>query len=294
VPRSPNAQSRAQRKDRAAQQHRPTKLKEDPPPYRTGQDKLRFIDLFCGIGGFRIAFENAGCECVFSSDWNEMAQITYEANFGEKPHGDIYSVPDNAIPPHNILCAGFPCQPFSIAGVSKKLSLGKKHGFEDKEQGNLFFKLAELIDHHRPDAFVLENVKHLTRHDQGRTFRIIHETLTEHLKYHVHHRVVDAQSVVPQHRERIFLVGFRERRAFEFPESPAAGAKARIHPRRRSAGQIHAYRSSLELSPSLRGKAQGAGKCLAVKSRSADQCTAETKELSCCVEVLWRVCGIKV
>lgn len=108
---------------------------------------LKFIDLFCGIGGFRIAFQKAGGECVFSSDWNEMAQITYEANFDERPHGDIHSVPDNAIPPHNILCAGFPCQPFSIAGVSKKLSLGKKHGFEDKEQGNLFFKLADLIDH---------------------------------------------------------------------------------------------------------------------------------------------------
>jgi DNA (cytosine-5)-methyltransferase 1 len=223
-----------------------TTLHEDAPPYRTGQDEqdsqdrhaasnpvppvnpvgpLRFIDLFCGIGGFRLAFERAGGECVFSSDWNEMAQITYEANFHERPHGDIYSVPDNAIPPHHILCAGFPCQPFSIAGVSKKLSLGKKHGFEDKEQGNLFFKLAELIDHHRPDASVLENVKHLTWHDQGRTFRIIHETLTEHLKYHVYHRVIDARSVVPQHRERIFLVGFRERRAFEFPEFPAEGPK---------------------------------------------------------------------
>jgi hypothetical protein len=194
-------------------------IKEDALPYHVAADvsprqtsageksaalsptQPRFIDLFCGIGGFRLAFERAGCQCVFSSDWNEMAQITYEANFGERPLGDIYSVPDNAIPPHHILCAGFPCQPFSIAGVSKKLSLGKKHGFEDKEQGNLFFKLAELIDHHRPDAFVLENVKHLTRHDQGRTFRIIHETLTEHLKYHVHHRVIDAQSVVPQHRE---------------------------------------------------------------------------------------------
>ena len=222
---------------------RPTALREDAPPYRvaavgrppqtspssadsqrrSAETPLRFIDLFCGIGGFRLAFERAGAECVFSSDWNEMAQITYEANFHERPHGDIYSVPDNAIPPHNILCAGFPCQPFSIAGVSKKPSLGKKHGFEDKEQGNLFFKLAELIDHHRPDAFVLENVKHLTRHDKGQTFRIIHETLTEHLKYHVHHRVIDARSVMPQHRERIFLVGFKEQRHFEFPESPAAG-----------------------------------------------------------------------
>jgi DNA (cytosine-5)-methyltransferase 1 len=116
-------------------------LREDSPPYRVNGNgahrELKFIDLFCGIGGFRLAFERAGCECVFSSDWNEMAQITYEANFHERPHGDIYSVPDNAIPPHNILCVGFPCQPFSIAGVSKKLSLGKKHGFEDKEQGNL-------------------------------------------------------------------------------------------------------------------------------------------------------------
>ena len=192
-----------------------------PPQHR----KLRFIDLFCGIGGFRIAFENAGCECVFSCDWNEYAQNTYEANFNERPHGDIYSVPDNAIQPHNILCAGFPCQPFSIAGVSKKLSLGKKHGFEDKEQGNLFFKLADLIDHHRPDAFVLENVKHLVRHDKGETFRIINETLTDHLKYTVYHKVIDAQNVVPQHRERIFLVGFRDKRSFEFPEFPAEGPK---------------------------------------------------------------------
>jgi DNA (cytosine-5)-methyltransferase 1 len=203
-------------------------IREEAIPYRTNEfaeKKLRFIDLFCGIGGFRIAFDNAGCECVFSSDWNEKAQITYEANFKERPHGDIYSVPDNAIPRHNILCAGFPCQPFSIAGVSKKLSLGKKHGFEDKEQGNLFFRLAELIDHHRPDAFVLENVKHLVRHDKGRTFSIIWETLTEHLKYHVYKKVIDAQNVVPQHRERIFLVGFREKRSFEFPEFPTEGPK---------------------------------------------------------------------
>jgi DNA (cytosine-5)-methyltransferase 1 len=201
--------------------------KEEAVPYHINgaKNKLKFIDLFCGIGGFRIAFERAGCECVFSSDWNEKAQITYEANFHERPHGDIYSIPDNAIPYHNILCGGFPCQPFSIAGVSKKLSLGKKHGFEDKEQGNLFFKLAELIDLHRPDAFVLENVKHLVRHDKGQTFRIINETLTEHLKYTVYHRVIDAQSVVPQHRERIFLVGFREKRSFEFPEFPDEGPK---------------------------------------------------------------------
>jgi DNA (cytosine-5)-methyltransferase 1 len=211
------------RKIKAAQ------LREDSPAYYTNGNgatrKLKFIDLFCGIGGFRIAFERAGCECVFSSDWNEKAQETYEVNFGEHPHGDIYSVPDNTIPPHNILCAGFPCQPFSIAGVSKKLSLGRKHGFEDKEQGNLFFKLADLIDRHRPDAFVLENVKNLKSHDKGQTFRIIWETLTEHLKYTVHHKIIDARSVVPQHRERIFFVGFRERHPFEFPEFPTEGPK---------------------------------------------------------------------
>jgi len=204
-------------------------LREEAPAYYVNGNgaarKLKFIDLFCGIGGFRIAFERAGCKCVFSSDWNEKAQETYEANFGERPHGDIYSIPDNAIPPHDILCAGFPCQPFSIAGVSKKLSLGEKHGFEDEEQGNLFFKLADLIDHHRPEAFVLENVKHLVRHDKGQTFRIIRETLIEHLKYNVYHKVIDAQTVVPQHRERIFLVGFREKRSFEFPQFPTEGPK---------------------------------------------------------------------
>lgn len=204
-------------------------LHEDSPPYRAAGNghhhKLRFIDLFCGIGGFRIAFERAGCECVFSSDWNEQAQITYEANFGEKPYGDIHSIAVAEIPKHDILCAGFPCQPFSIAGVSKKLSLGKAHGFDDKEQGNLFFSLAEIIEFHEPAAFVLENVKNLKSHDQGRTFQIIYNTLTDALGYHVHTAIIDAQSVVPQHRERIFLVGFKERRNFDFPQFPAEGPK---------------------------------------------------------------------
>jgi DNA (cytosine-5)-methyltransferase 1 len=123
---------------------------------------LRFIDLFCGIGGFCFAFERAGCECVFSSDWNKYAQQTYAANFNETPHGDIHSVAVADIPAHDILCAGFPCQLFSIAGVSKKLSLGKAHGFDDKEQGNLFFSLAEIIECHQPAAFVLVNVKSFT------------------------------------------------------------------------------------------------------------------------------------
>jgi len=199
-------------------------IAEEPAHYKN-KTILRFVDLFCGIGGFRIAFERAGCICVFSCDWDKKAQDTYEANFGDRPHGDIYSIADNDIPTHNILCAGFPCQPFSIAGVSKKASLGRKHGFDDKEQGNLFFKLAELIDHHRPDAFVLENVKNLKSHDKGNTFRIIWETLTEHLNYHVYTKVIDAKGLVPQHRERIFLVGFREPRHFAFPDFPMSGPK---------------------------------------------------------------------
>jgi len=192
---------------------------------RNGSSTLKFIDLFAGIGGFRIAFERAGCECAWSCDWDKHSQITYEANFGEKPHGDIHSVAVADIPQHDILCGGFPCQPFSLAGVSKKLSLGRKHGFDDEKQGNLFFSLADIIEYHRPPAFVLENVKHLKNHDKGRTFKIIYETLTDALGYHVHWRVIDAQKVVPQHRERIFFVGFKEKRHFEFPEFPSEGPK---------------------------------------------------------------------
>ncbi len=145
--------------------------------------------------------------------------------FGETPHGDIHDVAVADIPKFDILCAGFPCQPFSIAGISKKLSLGRKHGFEDEKQGNLFFDLAAIISHHQPSAFVLENVKHLQRHDGGRTFEIICRTLTEELGYTVYHKVIDAQSVVPQHRERIFLVGFKPWRDFEFPDFPKEGPK---------------------------------------------------------------------
>jgi len=193
------------------------RVREDSPAYGSEGQKLRFIDLFCGIGGFRIAFERAGGRCVFSSDYDKFSQQTYEANFGERPHGDIHSVAVADIPAHDILCGGFPCQPFSIAGVSKKLSLGRKHGFEDVKQGNLFFSIADILDFHRPAAFVLENVKHLKRHDSGRTFQIIYDTLTEALGYTVYYKVIDASAVLPQHRERIFIIGFREWRDFEFP-----------------------------------------------------------------------------
>ncbi len=199
------------------------RVREESPTY--GATAPRFIDLFCGIGGFRIAFEKVGGQCVFSSDYDKFSQQTYEANFGERPHGDIHSIAVADIPAHDILCGGFPCQPFSIAGVSKKLSLGRKHGFEDIKQGNLFFSIADILDFHRPAAFVLENVKNLKGHDGGKTFEIIHRTLTEALGYTVYHKIIDAQSVVPQHRERIFVVGFREWRYFEFPKFPADGPK---------------------------------------------------------------------
>jgi DNA (cytosine-5)-methyltransferase 1 len=198
-------------------------------PYRvnetSGEKKFRFIDLFCGIGGFRIAFERTGAQCVFSSDWDKFSRQTYAANFGETPRGDIHSVAVADIPEFDILCGGFPCQPFSLAGVSKKNSLGRKHGFQDVKQGNLFFSIADILDHHQPTAFVLENVKHLHRHDGGRTFKIIHDTLTEALGYQVYWKIINAQSVVPQHRQRIFLVGFKPGRAFEFPEFPTEGPK---------------------------------------------------------------------
>lgn len=212
-----------------------SKFKEEPSLYRliAARSKLkaerkvlegpRFIDLFCGIGGFRIAFEKAGGQCVFSSDHDKFSQQTYKANFGEMPHGDINSIDVANIPSHDILCAGFPCQPFSIAGVSKKNSLGRLHGFDDVKQGNLFFSIANIIDHHRPTAFVLENVKNLKGHDKGRTFAIIKEILEKTLGYTIYTKVIDAKTVVPQHRERIFIIGFREKRDFEFPIFPEQG-----------------------------------------------------------------------
>ncbi len=204
-------------------------VKEEVAQYGVQQvsakGNFRFIDLFCGIGGFRLAFERAGGECVFSSDWDKYSQLTYEANFGERPHGDIHTVAVADIPKFDILCAGFPCQPFSIAGVSKKISLGRKHGFDDEKQGNLFFSIADILDYHQPPTFVLENVKNLLSHDKGRTFQIISDTLTKALGYTLYKQVIDARSVVPQHRERIFLVGFKPARTFEFPKFPENGPK---------------------------------------------------------------------
>ena len=177
-----------------------------------------FIDLFAGIGGLRIAFENAGGKCVFSSEWNKFSQQTYEANFGEVPDGDITKIDEREIPDHDILVGGFPCQPFSIAGVSSKNHLGRSHGFEDETQGTLFFDICRIIKEKKPKAFLLENVKNLKSHDKGNTFKTIMKALQEELGYDVHYKVVDASSQVPQHRERIFIVGFRTPMLFEFPE----------------------------------------------------------------------------
>jgi DNA (cytosine-5)-methyltransferase 1 len=192
---------------------------------------FRFIDLFAGIGGLRRGFEPLGGECVFTSEWDRYSQKTYLANF-ECDHefaGDITKVPVAEIPEHDVLLAGFPCQPFSIAGVSKKNALGRAHGFACEAQGTLFFDVARIIEHHRPRAFLLENVKNLVNHDRGRTFEVIQRILKEELGYEVHKRVINAKSFVPQNRERIFIVGFRETTDFDFNAldvpDPLAGPK---------------------------------------------------------------------
>jgi DNA (cytosine-5)-methyltransferase 1 len=190
--------------------------------------KFTFIDLFAGMGGFRLAMQAQGGKCVFSSEWNAYSQKTYFSNFGDMPFGDITKeVTKSYIPKKfDILCAGFPCQPFSIAGVSKKKSLGRETGFKDKTQGTLFFDVADIINRHRPKAFFLENVKNLKSHDKGNTFRVIYDTLRE-LRYSVHCLVMDGQTYVPQHRERIMIVGFDEdiydgKETFTFPEQHEA------------------------------------------------------------------------
>lgn len=188
------------------------------------KSSFTFIDLFAGIGGMRIAYEKAGGKCVYSSEWNKYSQQTYKENFGEIPDGDITKVNADEIPNHDILVAGFPCQPFSIAGVSKKKSLGRATGFEDKTQGTLFFDVCRILKEKRPKAFMLENVKNLCSHDGGRTFQVIQESLDE-LGYKIFFDILDGQNYVPQHRERIVIVGFDKQRygediTFEFKLSP--------------------------------------------------------------------------
>lgn len=184
--------------------------------------KFEFIDLFAGIGGMRLGFEAAGGKCIYSSEWDDFCKKTYEANFGVRPDGDITKVDAKKIPPHDILVGGFPCQPFSIAGVSKKNSLGRKTGFEDETQGTLFFDVCRILKEKTPSAFVLENVKNIKSHDHGNTWQVILGKL-EGLGYDVFPQIIDGQGYVPQHRERMFIIGFRK-------ELDVKGFAIKIHP----------------------------------------------------------------
>jgi len=213
------------------------KMRADARRTVSGDSDFRFIDLFAGIGGLRKAMEGAGGRCVFTSEWDRFAQATYHANFPDNRaiEGDIREIEAADIPEHDVLVAGFPCQPFSIAGVSKKNALGRAHGFDDETQGTLFFDVLRILMHHRPAAFLLENVKNLKSHDKGRTFDVIKRKLTEELGYTLHTRIIDAANFVPQHRERIVMVGFREETGFDFDDVVLPGRKGRgmrdiLHP----------------------------------------------------------------
>lgn len=184
---------------------------------------FKFIDMFAGIGGLRLGLQLAGGRCVFSCEWEKYAQKTYHRWYGETPNGDITKVPIPDIPKHDVMAAGFPCQPFSIAGVSKKNSLGKAHGFNCHTQGNLIFDLMKIVEIKRPPVLLLENVKNLKSHDKGNTWDVINSSL-ENARYWVFSKVLDAADFgVPQHRERVFIVCFDKeefptRPPFEFPK----------------------------------------------------------------------------
>lgn len=199
-------------------------------------DGFTFVDLFAGIGGMRMAFEAAGGRCVATCEWDKYAQQTYSANFCVADHpffADIRDVTreddeilDRTMPDHDVLVAGFPCQPFSIAGVSKKNALGRPHGFACEAQGTLFYDVARIIKVKRPRAFLLENVKNLVRHDKGNTFRVIMDVLRNELGYRfVDYRVIDAKGFVPQHRERTIIVGFRDDAGFSWEDAQIPDSK---------------------------------------------------------------------
>ena len=242
------------------------------------QGRFRFIDLFAGIGGTRLGWESVGGRCVFTSEWNKYATKTYLENFGEQEGhtfaGDITAVPAEEVPDHDVLLGGFPCQPFSIAGVSKKNALGRPHGFADQTQGTLFFDVARIIDAKRPRAFMLENVRNLVSHDKGRTFEVIMRTLREELGYHVQARVLDASPLVPQgrqaHLHRRVRRGHRVRlRSAGVPADPAddercaapagrqRGPRDPVHrgPEGPGGRQVHADRPPVDLPAELRSQA---------------------------------------
>lgn len=219
---------------------------------------FRFIDLFAGIGGLRLGFEAIGGRCVFTSEWDRFAQKTYLRNFADDDDhvmaGEIqpYAAAPSRIPEFEVLLAGFPCQPFSLAGVSKKNSLGRLHGFEDEKQGNLFFEIERILRHHRPAAFLLENVKHLTRHDKGNTFKVIRRTLEDELGYAIDFRIISSAPWVPQKRERIFIVGFRQDVGFCFDGFDAVIPKEKDWPKLGSILQGHnEVDSKYTLTPKL-------------------------------------------
>lgn len=210
-----------------------------------------FIDLFAGIGGIRLGFESIGGKCIFTSEWNEYSKKTYQANFGEEENfvGDIVTFPANKIPDHDVLLAGFPCQPFSIAGVSKKNALGRPHGFECTTQGTLFFDVARIIAEKQPKAFMLENVKNLLSHNKGHTFEVIRNTLEKELGYQIFWKVIDGRAWVPQHRERIIIVGFREKTDFSWNDFIVPDAhpilKDILHPENGTEPEEHPFTTGI-------------------------------------------------
>jgi DNA (cytosine-5)-methyltransferase 1 len=238
---------------------------------------FRFIDLFAGIGGLRIGFQGIGGHCVFTSEWDKHSQETYRRNFRDNHpvHGDVREFSDNPdlIPEHDVLLAGFPCQPFSIAGVSKKNSLGRPHGFLCDTQGTLFFDTARIIAHHRPAAFLLENVKNLETHDKGKTFSTIMNVLRNELGYHVQARVISSAAWVPQKRQRIFIVGFREPTKFDLPNlnlpSAEGGPKLRsildrhedVDPKYTLTPKLWSYLQGYKEKHSAKGNGFGFGLC---------------------------------
>ena len=222
------------------------------------EGKFRFIDLFAGIGGLRLGFEAIGGKCVFTSEWDRWSNTTYQKNFADGDDhmmvGDIrpYGADPSLIPEHDVLLAGFPCQPFSLAGVSKKNSLGRAHGFADEKQGNLFFDIEAILRHHRPAVFLLENVKHLQRHDGGNTFEVIRRTLEDKLDYVIDWRVISSEPWVPQKRERIFIAGFRKDVGFSFQDFDRMLPDQRDWPKLGSILQTHnEVDSKYTLTPKL-------------------------------------------
>ena len=269
----------------------------DPPPYlsdairqrvlplvvnRSEDCRFSFIDLFAGVGGIRLGFEAHGGECVFTSEWNKFSKKTYLANFpdsvGHSSADDITAVDAQDVPDHDVLLAGFPCQPFSIAGVSKKNALGHPHGFECTTQGTLFFDVARIIAEKKPGAFLLENVKNLVSHDKGNTFKVILQTLQDELGYEVHYRIIDGQHFVPQHRERILIVGFRSKTEFswenlQLPEKGSVRLSSILHPQNGSETPEEPYTTGEEakVNPKyiLTGKLWAYLKAYAAKHKKA-------------------------